>query len=158
MSCVLNGCVLWGSRVVVPPQGRKVVLQDLHETHPGASRMKSLARSYIWWPKMDSNRIASQIVLYLPRITPITSSCSTAPLAMAKPAIESFTLGLRRTVHGSNVSDHCGCAFQMDGCSHYVIYHIHQNHPNPSICFRYALRKLLQTMEHRLRVKNFRTS
>ena len=25
---VLNGCVLWGSRVVIPPQGRKAVLED----------------------------------------------------------------------------------------------------------------------------------
>ena len=47
---VLDGCILWGSRVVVPPQGRKSVLAELHETHPGAGKMKSLARNYVWWP------------------------------------------------------------------------------------------------------------
>ena len=33
----LNGCVLWGTRVVVPTAGRKRILDDLHETHQGAS-------------------------------------------------------------------------------------------------------------------------
>ena len=50
----LDGCILWGSRVVIPPQGRTLALQELHETHPGCSKMKSLARNYIWWPKMDA--------------------------------------------------------------------------------------------------------
>lgn len=45
---VLDGCLLWGSRVIVPPQGRDRVLRKLHETHPGASKMKSLARGYLW--------------------------------------------------------------------------------------------------------------
>ena len=49
-----DGCILWGSRMVIPPQGRELVLQELHETHPGCAKMKSLARNYIWWPKMDS--------------------------------------------------------------------------------------------------------
>ena len=35
------------------PQGQAVVLEELHETHPGCTKMKALARSYIWWPKMD---------------------------------------------------------------------------------------------------------
>ena len=34
--------------------GRELVLQELHRTHPGCAKMKSIARNYIWWPKMDS--------------------------------------------------------------------------------------------------------
>ena len=50
---VQSRCVLWGSRVVVPPAGRTKIMQELHEGHPGVSRMKSLARSFVWWPQMD---------------------------------------------------------------------------------------------------------
>ena len=50
---VHSGCILWGCRVVVPPQGRTTVLQELHGRHPGITRMKSLARGLIWWPKLD---------------------------------------------------------------------------------------------------------
>ena len=40
---VLDGCILWGSRVAVPPQDQQAVLQELHTAHPGMTRMKSLA-------------------------------------------------------------------------------------------------------------------
>ena len=30
-----EGCILWESRVVVPPPGREAVLRELHEGHPG---------------------------------------------------------------------------------------------------------------------------
>ena len=48
----LNGCITWGTRIV-PPQGRKSLLDELHVGHPGMSRMKALARGLLWWPLLD---------------------------------------------------------------------------------------------------------
>ena len=47
------GCVLWGIRVVVPESVQQYVLQELHGAHPGMVRMKSLARSHVYWPRLD---------------------------------------------------------------------------------------------------------
>ena len=50
---VQDSCVLWGNRVIIPSVGRERVLQVLHDGHPGISKMKQLARSVVWWPRID---------------------------------------------------------------------------------------------------------
>lgn len=46
-------CILWGFRVVIPQKLRNKILAQLHYSHFGIVKTKALARSYMWWPKID---------------------------------------------------------------------------------------------------------
>ena len=63
-----QGCVLWGTHVIILSRRRECVLELLHESHPGVVKMKSIARREYWWPKLDSDiesYVHNQFHLYI---------------------------------------------------------------------------------------------
>ena len=50
-----QGCVLWGSRIRVSEKLREDVLELLHLAHQGVVAVEALARSYVWWPRINDN-------------------------------------------------------------------------------------------------------
>lgn len=50
-------------------------MEMLHEAHPGVARMKSLARSYLWWPGMDK------------QIERCVRECSTCQVSRKEPPV-----------------------------------------------------------------------
>ena len=75
---VHDGCVLIGSRVVIPDAARTRMLDQLHQGHPGITRMKGLARSFVWWPGMDHQ--LEQKVKACPNCQQHQNTPATAPL------------------------------------------------------------------------------
>ena len=48
-----NGCLFYGIRVIIPSTLRNHILKLLHLVHFGMQRMKQLARSTVYWPRID---------------------------------------------------------------------------------------------------------
>uniref|UniRef100_A0A914CQ61 RNA-directed DNA polymerase n=1 Tax=Acrobeloides nanus TaxID=290746 RepID=A0A914CQ61_9BILA len=52
---IINGCLMYRERVIIPTSLRNRVLKQLHQGHPGIERSKALARRYVYWPKIDDS-------------------------------------------------------------------------------------------------------
>lgn len=50
-----SGCIFYGSRLVIPAKLQRQVLDLLHLGHFGMQRMKQLARSVVYWPRIDDD-------------------------------------------------------------------------------------------------------
>lgn len=44
-----------GDRPIIPPSLRQRIIEDLHDGHPGVSRMQALGRKQCFWPKMNAH-------------------------------------------------------------------------------------------------------
>ena len=49
-----QGCMMWGMTVVIPASLRQCCLNELHKAHVDVVKMKSLAQSLLWWPRLDA--------------------------------------------------------------------------------------------------------
>ena len=65
---------MWVITVIVPPKLPPQVLEELHQGHMGVVKMKTLARSYIWWPGIDKE------------IELTATSCSGCQLTQGEPS------------------------------------------------------------------------
>ncbi|EYC07744.1 hypothetical protein Y032_0069g372 [Ancylostoma ceylanicum] len=50
-----QGCLLVGDRIVIPERLRDAVLQELHDGHPGMTRMKMLDRKNVYWTNINKD-------------------------------------------------------------------------------------------------------
>uniref|UniRef100_W6NQT5 RNA-directed DNA polymerase n=1 Tax=Haemonchus contortus TaxID=6289 RepID=W6NQT5_HAECO len=50
-----QGCLLFESRIIIPRSPQPQTLKMLHEGHPRINRMKSLARRYVFWTRINED-------------------------------------------------------------------------------------------------------
>lgn len=71
---IIDNCIMWGQRVVVPKKLHSRILKELHVAHLGIVKMKGVARSHIWWPGIDKE------------IESLSSSCDACKSVLNTPA------------------------------------------------------------------------
>lgn len=79
----VNGCIMFGDRIVIPKQFQHKILTQLHKGHQGIERMKSISRSYVYWPSIDSQ---------IENMAKTCTSCSSIMKAPTKTNLESWPI------------------------------------------------------------------
>ena len=75
----LHGCLTWGLRTIIPSRFRNYLLNYLHLSHPGMTRMKIDARRYCWWPSIDKE--IEEVVHKCPNCTENSKQSIKVPLS-----------------------------------------------------------------------------
>ena len=52
---VIEDCLAYKDRIVIPKTLQDAVMKTLHEGHPGMTKMKNLARQFVFWPRIDED-------------------------------------------------------------------------------------------------------
>ncbi|XP_062542038.1 uncharacterized protein K02A2.6-like [Armigeres subalbatus] len=80
---IIDGCVMFGDRVIVPEIFRRRILRQFHRGHSGMVRMKAISRSFVYWPGIDND-----IEDYVKHCTP----CSKTAKTPTKTTLESWPI------------------------------------------------------------------
>lgn len=78
---IVDNCLMLSDRIVIPLQLRIRVLEQFHCGHPGITRMKSVARSYAYWPGIDQE---------IERMVKSCRNCALAAKAPVKAELHSW--------------------------------------------------------------------
>ena len=65
MLTVEDGIILCGEAIVIPPEERKKVLEQLHQGHLGISKYQRRAEQCVYWPGIR-HHMSHEILPYLP--------------------------------------------------------------------------------------------
>ena len=119
---ICHGCLVHGSRVVIPQSLQSKILDLLHLGHFGMERMKQLARTAVYWPGIDA-----AIEMAIRRC----DSCGEHQNKPSKPPVHPWMLPekpwsrlhLDHAINFTNrlAGDH-GCLLQVSMHSSYVIH------------------------------------
>ncbi|XP_055714762.1 uncharacterized protein K02A2.6-like [Phlebotomus papatasi] len=83
---LMQNCVFYRDRLVVPETFRSRILVQLHESHPSMARMKALARSYVFWPGLDGDiehKVRNRTDCATTARSPVKAHLSSWPLSSA---------------------------------------------------------------------------
>ncbi|XP_037931645.1 uncharacterized protein K02A2.6-like [Teleopsis dalmanni] len=71
--CIVDGCLMFGQRIIIPQIFRKRILKEIHRGHQGIGRTKAIARNYVYWSNIDHD------------IEAMVKSCSNCAAAAKMP-------------------------------------------------------------------------
>ena len=117
---IFDDCIMFGNRVFIPESLRTIVLNQIHDGHPGISAMKSIARSIIWYPNLDID------------IENLVKSCNQCMAVAAKPKKSNVQWPIPKRVWSRVHIDHFFfenhiCLVVVDALSRYIECEIVKN-------------------------------